>query len=55
MALVDAIVAGAAALTAVRRDLHAHPELGWEEFRTSDIVAVRLTEWGPIRPRSRVR
>jgi amidohydrolase len=29
-----------------RRDLHAHPELGFEEHRTSDIVATRLASWG---------
>jgi hippurate hydrolase len=33
-------------LTAIRRDLHAHPELGFEEHRTSDIVARKLAEWG---------
>src|SRR5919112_531302 len=33
-------------LTAVRRDIHAHPELGFEEGRTSDIVAAKLAEWG---------
>ncbi len=33
-------------LTAIRRDLHAHPELGFEEERTSDIVARILTEAG---------
>ena len=27
------------ALTAIRRDLHAHPELGMEEHRTADLVA----------------
>ena len=30
----------------VRRDLHAHPELGFEEHRTSGIVAGLLREWG---------
>jgi amidohydrolase len=35
-----------AMLTALRRDLHAHPELGFEETRTSDIVAARLAEAG---------
>jgi amidohydrolase len=34
------------ALTAIRRDLHAHPELGYEERRTAAIVADKLTEWG---------
>jgi len=33
-------------LAAIRRDLHAHPELGLEEYRTSDIVAAKLAEWG---------
>lgn len=33
-------------LTSLRRDLHAHPELGFEEERTSDIVAKLLEEAG---------
>ena len=33
-------------LTAIRRDLHAHPELGMEEHRTADLVAGKLEEWG---------
>jgi amidohydrolase len=33
-------------LTALRRDLHAHPELGFEEVRTSEIVADKLAEAG---------
>jgi hippurate hydrolase len=33
-------------LTAWRRDLHAHPELGFEETRTSGIVAEKLSGWG---------
>jgi hippurate hydrolase len=33
-------------LTALRRDLHAHPELGLEEHRTADIVAKKLADWG---------
>ena len=32
--------------TAVRRDIHRHPELGYQEFRTSDLVALRLEQWG---------
>ena len=35
-----------AELQQIRRDLHAHPELCYEEQRTSDIVAAKLTEWG---------
>jgi amidohydrolase len=33
-------------LTAWRRDLHAHPELGFEETRTAGLVAERLRGWG---------
>lgn len=33
-------------MIALRRDLHAHPELGFEEVRTSDIVAAQLAEAG---------
>ena len=33
-------------LTRIRRDIHAHPELAYEEHRTSDMVAAKLTEWG---------
>ena len=33
-------------ITAFRRDLHAHPELGFEERRTADLVAKKLAEFG---------
>src|SRR6185436_15602647 len=33
-------------LVAIRRDLHAHPEIGFEEERTAKIVAERLAAWG---------
>ncbi|MBN9441515.1 M20 aminoacylase family protein [Bosea sp. (in: a-proteobacteria)] len=33
-------------LTAIRRDLHAHPEIGFEEVRTAGIVADKLRSWG---------
>jgi len=33
-------------LTGWRRDIHAHPELGFEEQRTSDLVAERLAGFG---------
>jgi amidohydrolase len=46
MNLVEPIIAFQSALQAIRRDLHAHPELCYEEERTADIVAAKLTEWG---------
>ncbi len=33
-------------MTAWRRDIHAHPELGFEETRTSDLVAGKLAAFG---------
>src|SRR6266481_8826707 len=33
-------------LTGWRRDIHAHPELGFEEQRTSDLVAEKLAGFG---------
>ncbi len=35
-----------AELIALRRDIHAHPELAFEEVRTSDLVAELLESWG---------
>src|ERR1700721_4103896 len=35
-----------AELTAIRRDIHANPELGLEEHRTAELVARKLEEWG---------
>jgi amidohydrolase len=46
MKVVDSIVTQAATMAAVRRDIHAYPELGFEELRTADLVAQKLTEWG---------
>jgi amidohydrolase len=31
---------------ALRRDLHAHPELGWNEVRTTEVLRQRLVEAG---------
>lgn len=36
----------AADMVALRHQIHAHPELAFEEFATSDLVAKCLTEWG---------
>jgi len=35
-----------AELVHIRRDIHANPELGFEETRTSQLVADKLAEWG---------
>jgi hippurate hydrolase len=44
--LLSAMHARADAFTALRRDIHQHPEIGFKEFRTSDLVAERLQRWG---------
>ena len=50
MQVIDSLVTQAAAIASLRRDIHAHPELCFEEVRTADLVASKLTEWGiPIR------
>ncbi|MFG5778758.1 M20 aminoacylase family protein [Comamonas sp. J-3] len=46
MKLIDSIVAEAASIAQIRKDIHAHPELCFEEVRTADLVAAKLTEWG---------
>jgi amidohydrolase len=43
---IDRIAAFHDDLTSIRRDIHAHPELGFEERRTSDLVAERLEGFG---------
>ena len=45
MNLIDPIIGFQAELQPIRRDLHAHPEPSYEEQRTSDVVANKLTEW----------
>jgi amidohydrolase len=46
MPTIDRIQGYADELTTIRRDLHAHPEIGFEEVRTSGIVAEKLAQWG---------
>src|SRR5688500_18800566 len=38
--------ASAAEIISIRRDIHAHPELAFEERRTADLVAKTLLAWG---------
>ena len=42
----DAIEAFSDELFEIRRDIHAHPELGMEEHRTAELVAKLLESWG---------
>lgn len=46
MQLIESILADAASIASLRRDIHAHPELCFEEVRTSDLIAKALTDWG---------
>ena len=46
MGIEDSIARLHGEMTAWRRDLHAHPELGFEESRTAGIVADRLESFG---------
>jgi amidohydrolase len=46
LSILDHIREFQAELTEWRRDLHAHPELGFEEVRTSALVAERLAGFG---------
>ena len=46
MKVIDSIVSDSASMAAIRRDIHAHPELCFEEVRTAELVARKLTEWG---------
>lgn len=46
MQTLPRIDAFAADLTALRHDFHAHPELGFEEHRTSARIAELLESWG---------
>ena len=45
-ARIDRLLPYAQELVAIRRHLHQHPELAFEEHGTSDFVANKLQEWG---------
>jgi hippurate hydrolase len=46
MSVLHALQTRAAPFVALRRDLHRHPELGLQEFRTSQVLAEQLESWG---------
>jgi len=46
MAILPLIEQNQAEMRAIFEDLHAHPEIGFEEVRTSGIVAAKLHEYG---------
>jgi len=46
LSTVDTIRRDQDELTAIRHDIHAHPELGLEEHRTAELVARKLEGWG---------
>ena len=46
MKLIDPILGFHNELKQIRRTIHAHPELSYEEFKTADLVAEKLTSWG---------
>ncbi|ARP88414.1 M20 aminoacylase family protein [Bordetella genomosp. 9] len=46
MKTLDEIERAHGELTAIRRDIHAHPELAFEETRTASLVAEKLRSWG---------
>ena len=46
MKLLPEVLESAEVIQAIRRDIHAHPELCFEEKRTSDVVAKKLESWG---------
>ena len=46
MTVIDRIAEYTPEMVKWRRDFHAHPEIGFEEVRTSGIVAEKLLSWG---------
>lgn len=46
MQVPESVVEFSAEQIAIRRDLHAHPELGYEEHRTAGLITEKLTQWG---------
>jgi len=46
MNLAEPIVGWQGDIARIRRDIHRHPELAYEEVRTAELVATQLESWG---------
>jgi amidohydrolase len=46
MKLIPEVLAARDEIQSLRRTIHAHPELRYEEVRTAQLVAERLEQWG---------
>ncbi len=46
MSILETLRSQAGPFVALRQDLHRHPELGLQEFRTSALIAEQLESWG---------
>ena len=46
MKLLEPFLGWQSEIQAIRREIHAHPELAYEEQRTADLVAASLERWG---------
>lgn len=46
MTLLPEVLAAREEIQSLRRTIHAHPELRYEEIKTADLVAQRLEQWG---------
>jgi hippurate hydrolase len=46
MKFIQPILDEAATIAGLRRDIHAHPELGYQEQRTAALIADTLSSWG---------
>lgn len=46
MTIIEEVNTFSTEIRALRRDIHAHPELGFDVARTADLVADKLMQWG---------